>query len=139
MLHTCLMTGYDSIFYESAVNIRLICPTPTVNRFQLEIRRVHTVPLSVSTGYEKVQLVQSTQVRRLKRACNENRFSSLGRLQGGHAMLSPFFQPRYDTVLNEKSNNLLPTLSRCAAINNYILYSVRETGITRLLCYSTVS
>ena len=35
-------------------------------------------------------------------------FSSLGRSQGGHVMLSPFFHPRYSTVLNEKSNNLLP-------------------------------
>ena len=33
-------------------------------------------------------------------------------------MLSPFFQPRYSTVLNEKSN-LLPTCSRCAAVNHY--------------------
>ena len=29
-------------------------------------------------------------------------------------------------VLNEKSNNLLPNFSRCAAINYYTLYSVRE-------------
>ena len=133
------MTGYDLIFYESAVNIWLICPTPTVNRFRLEIRRVHTVQILVSSGYEKVQLAQSTQVRSLQRACNENCFSSLGRSQGGHALLSLFFQPRYSTVLSEKSNNLLPTFSRCAAINYYTLYSVRETGITRLLCYSTVS
>ena len=41
-------------------------------------------------------------------------------------MLSPFFQPRYSTKLNEKSNNLLPTFSRCAAINYYTLYSARE-------------
>ena len=34
-------------------------------------------------------------------------------------MLNSFFQPRYSTVLNEKSNNLLPTFSRCAAINYY--------------------
>ena len=34
-------------------------------------------------------------------------------------MLSPFFQPRYSTVLDEKSKNLLPTFSRCAAINYY--------------------
>ena len=65
--------------------------------------------------------------------------SSLDRLQSGHAMLSPFFQPRYSTVLKKKSNNLLPTFSRCAAVNYYTLYSVRKMGITRLLCYSTVS
>ena len=64
--------------------------------------------------------------------------SSLGRPQSGHAMLSPFFQPRYSTELNEKSNNLLPTFSRCAAVNYYTLYSVREMGITRILCYSTL-
>ena len=34
-------------------------------------------------------------------------------------MLSSFFQPRYSTVLNEKSNDLLPTFSRCAAVNYY--------------------
>ena len=69
----------------------------------------------------------------------KNCFSSLGRSESGHVMLSPFFQPRYSTVLNEKSNNLLPTFSRCAAISYYTLYSVREMGITRLLCYSSVS
>ena len=73
-----------------------------------------------------------------ERAMN-NCSSSLGRPQSGHAMLSPFFQPRYSTGLNEKSINLLPTFSRCAAVNYYTtLYSVREMGITRLLCYSTV-
>ena len=64
--------------------------------------------------------------------------SSLGRSQGGHVMLSPFFEPGYSTVLNEKSNNLLPIFSRCAAVNHYTLYSAWEVGITRLLCYSTV-
>ena len=48
-----------------------------------------------------------------------NFFSSSGRSQGGHVMLSPFFQPCYSTVLNEKSNNLLPIFSRCAAVNHY--------------------
>ena len=56
----------------------------------------------------------------------KNCFSSLGRSQRGHVILSPFFQPRYSTVLNEKFNNLLPTFSRCAAIDYYTLYSVRE-------------
>ena len=69
----------------------------------------------------------------------KNCFSWLGRPQSGHAMLSPFFQPRYSTVVDEKSNSLLPTFSRYAAVNYYTLYSVREMGISRLLCYSTVS
>ena len=34
-------------------------------------------------------------------------------------MLSPFFQPRYSTVINEKSNNLLPFFLRCVAFNYY--------------------
>ena len=38
-------------------------------------------------------------------------------------MLSLFFRPHYSTVLNEKSNNLLPIFSRRAAVNHYILYS----------------
>ena len=65
--------------------------------------------------------------------------SSLGRSQGGHTMLSPFFQCLYCTVLFEKKKKLLPTFSRCAVVNYYTLYPVREMGITRLLCYSTVS
>ena len=46
-------------------------------------------------------------------------FSCLDRPQSRHVMLSPFFQPCYSTVLNEKYNNLLPTFSRCAAVNHY--------------------
>ena len=69
----------------------------------------------------------------------KNCFSSLGCPQSGHAMVSPFFQPRYSTKLDGKSNNLLPTFSRCAAVNHHTLYSVREMEITRLLYYSTVS
>ena len=34
-------------------------------------------------------------------------FSSLGRSQGGHVLLSPFFQPCYSTVLNEKLKTCL--------------------------------
>ena len=45
-------------------------------------------------------------------------FSRLGHLQSGHALLSPLFQPRYSTVLNEKSNNLLPFFFRRAAVNH---------------------
>ena len=44
-------------------------------------------------------------------------------------MLNPFFQYLYCTVLYGKSNNLLPTFSRCAAVNHYTLYSAREMGI----------
>ena len=70
----------------------------------------------------------------------KNSFSCLGRPQSGHAMLSPFFQYPYITVLYEKkSNNLLQTFSRCAAVNYYTLYSVREMEISRLLCCSIVS
>ena len=42
---------------------------------------------------------------------------------------SPFFQYLYCTVLYEKSNNMLPTFSRCTAVNYYTLYSAREKGI----------
>ena len=65
---------------------------------------------------------------------HEDCCSSLGRPQDGHAMLHPFFQPRYSIVLNEKSNNLLPAFSRCAAINYYTLYSAQEMGI--FYCHS---
>ena len=44
-------------------------------------------------------------------------------------MLNPFSQPLYSTVLNEKSNNLLPIFSRCAAINYYIMHSAHEMEI----------
>ena len=40
-------------------------------------------------------------------------------------MLSPFFQPRYSTVLNEKSNSLLL---------NYTLLEKYEFAIAILLC-----
>ena len=102
-------------------------------------RRVHTVPILLSTGYEKVSLFDQLKLEGYSERAFKNCFSCLSRPQSGHAMLSPFFQPRYNTVLNEKSDNLLPTFSRCAAVNYYTLYSVREMRITRLLCYSTVS
>ena len=73
------------------VNLQLIGHTPTVNIFQLEILRVQTIPkllhwvvctvkILLSSGYEKVQLAQSTQFRRLQRACNEKMFYLLGSL-----------------------------------------------------------
>ena len=46
-------------------------------------------------------------------------------------MLSPFFEPRYSTVLDEKSNNLLKFFFRCAVLittelqpqnGNFLLY-----------------
>ena len=43
-----------------------------------------------------------------------------GRPQGGHAMLNPFFQYLYCTVLYEKSNNLLPIFPRCADVQQSI-------------------
>ena len=84
---------------------------------------MYTVPILVSTGYKNVQL----KVRKLQRRYNKNRFSCLGQPQSGHAMLSPFFQPRYSAVLNEKSNSLLP---------RYTLLEKKE--FARRLCYSTV-
>ena len=102
------------------------------------MQRVHTVPILVSTSYEKVSLFDQLKLEGYSERAMKNCFSCLDRLQSGHAMLSPFFQPRYSTVLNEKSNNLFPTFSRCAAIKYYNLNSVRM-GMTRLLCYSTVS
>ena len=36
----------------------------------------------------------------------ENIFNRLGRRQSGHAILSPFSQPLYNTVLNDKTNSL---------------------------------
>ena len=134
------MTGYDSfLFANQHSKCWLICPTPTVNRFHLKIRRVHTVPILVSTGYEKVSLFDQLKLEGYSERAMKNCFSCLGRPQSGRAMLTPFFQPRYSTVFNEKSDNLLPTFSRCTAINYYTLYSVRKMGLTRLLYYSTVS
>ena len=49
----------------------------------------------------------------------KNCFSNLGRSQGGQVKLTPFFQPRYSTVLNEKYNNLPSTFSRYPAVNYY--------------------
>ena len=56
--------------------------------------------------------------------------------QGGHAMLNPFFQYLYCTVLYEKSNNLLPTFSRCAAVNYYTCILLEKWEITTVLDYS---
>ena len=44
-------------------------------------------------------------------------------------MVNPFFQYLYCAKLYENSNELLPTFSRCAAVNYYTLYSSREMGI----------
>ena len=60
-------------------------------------------------------------------------------------MLNPFFQPRYSTVLNEKSDNLHTNFSICAAINYYTMYFAQEMGIyycltvpTDYYCFSDV-
>ena len=80
----------------------------------------HTLSL-ISTGYAKVSLFEQLKLEGYSERAMKKRFinSSLSRSQGGHVMLSSFFQPRYSTVLNEKSNNLLPTFSICAAVNYY--------------------
>ena len=48
-------------------------------------------------------------------------------------MLSPFSQTLYSTVLDEKSNNLLPFFFRRTALNYYCA-TVTEMGI----CYTAV-
>ena len=46
-----------------------------------------------------------------------------------YVMLGPFSQSLYNAVLDEKSNNLLPFLFRCAALNYYCA-TVTEMGIS---------
>ena len=83
-------------------------PYANGQQMQLKIRRVHTVPIIVSTGYEKVSLFDQIKLEDYSQRAVKNCFSSLGRPQSGHAVLSPFFQPRYNsTILDEISNNLL--------------------------------
>ena len=70
----------------------------------------------------------------------KNCFSSLGRSQGGHAILSSFFQYLYCTVLYEKNPITCFQLSRDvqqSITTHFILFGKGE--LTRLLCYSTVS
>ena len=91
-------------FCESTVNM------PYANGQQISVGNTKSLEnsqtVALSCAYQALSLVSTG-------------FSSLGRSQGGHAMSSPFFQPRYSTVLNEKFKRLLPTFSRCAAINYY--------------------
>ena len=69
------------------------------------------------------------KLRKLLRAYTvKKKNSRLGLLRSGHAVLCPFFQLRYSTVLDEKSNDLLPFLFRCAALNYYCT-TVTEMGI----------
>ena len=96
---------------------------------------VYTVPILVSTGYKKNQLVQSTQVSRLQRV---RKLFCLGQPQSAHVILSPFFQPLYSTVLNEESTSLLPFLSRRAASNYWSTASKNLRIFAILLCDSTV-
>ena len=49
------------------------------------------------SGYMRVATINPAAT--LRRVRHEDCFSSLGRPQGGHAMLNPFFQPLYNTVL----------------------------------------
>ena len=67
---------------------------------------LYTVPY---LDYQLTTRDLALQVRMLPRAYSgKNIFSRLGHLLSGHAVLCPFFQLRYSTVLEEKSNNLLP-------------------------------
>ena len=96
---------------------------------------VYTIPILVSTGYKKFQLVQSTQVSRLQRA---RKLLCLGQPQIGHVTLSPFFQPLYSTVINKESTSLLPFLFRRAASNYWSTASTNLGNCDILLCHSTV-
>ena len=62
-----------------------------------------------------------------------NNFSRRGQPQSGQKMLSPFSQTLYCTVLDEKSNNLLPFFFRRTTLNYYSA-TVTEMGI----CYTAV-
>ena len=53
-------------------------------------------------------------------------------------MLSLFSQPRYSTVRNEKTKNLLSIFSRMCSSQSLHLVSAWKIGISRLLCYRTV-
>ena len=87
----------------------------------------------VSTGYAKASLFDQLKLEGYSERAMKKCFGSLGRSQGGHVMLSPFFQPRYSTVRNEKSNNLLPTFSICVAVNYYSV-TVPQTREFQLHC-----
>ena len=54
----------------------------------LKLLVVYTVPILVSTGYEKFQLIQS--FKSVGYSGRTNRFGFLGQPQSGHVMLSPF-------------------------------------------------
>ena len=103
-------------------------------------RKVQNIELCIPYQYlyQLATKISSFKLEGYSKLAMKSCFGSLGRSQGGHVMLSPFFQPRYSTVLKEKSNSLLPISSRYAAVNHYTLCSAWKVGITRLLCYSTV-
>ena len=75
------------------------------------------------------------QLRKLPRACNENNtFIRLGRLRSGHAVLCPFFQLRYSTVLDEKSKNLSIFIQMCST-ELLLCYSHRNRNLLSTSLY----
>ena len=83
---------------------------------QLNIPKILCTLSSVSISYER----SSSSSWGLPRAYKiKNIFSRLARLRSGHAVLCPFFQHRYSTVLDEKSHDLLSVFFRRAARNCY--------------------
>ena len=95
----------------------------TLRTLKILYRVVYTVPYL----YCKVATINPATLRRVR---HEDIFSSLGRPQGGHVIITRSAYPvplLYRTL--GKFNNLLPTFSRCAAINYYTLYSAQKMGI----------
>ena len=93
------------------------------------VRKIQNIELCAPYQY-KYQLAtkkSSSELEIYSELAIKNCFSCLGHPQSGHAMLCPFFQPRYSTVLNKKFNSLL---SSCICLRN--------RNLLDLLCYSTV-
>ena len=88
---------------EYSQNIRLYWVMYTVPylNYQLAMKKISLLSQPKSVGYSGRALV----------------FRRLGLLRSGHAMLGPFSQSIYSTVLDERSTNLLPSLFRRAAFN----------------------
>ena len=74
------------------------------------VRKIQNVELCIPYQYyyQLATKKSSFKLEGYSELAMKNCFGSLGRSQGGHVMLSPFFQPRYSTAFSEKSNNLLP-------------------------------
>ena len=110
----------------SSTRVTLMCESTKVEYSQNTVLGCVYCTLSlVSNGYETFKL------RKLLRAYTGKTyfFSRLGRYQSGHVMLGPFSQSLYSTVLDEKSNNLLPFLIRRAS------FLIWATSTELLLCY----